>query len=539
MRKLNKKKIFVSDWIRFKPYKQFTNYDKAYTSIANEVYGILRKHEDWFNGFGYQAEYYKELAIIITSYFEDFINEIGIWKAFIKHNKRELGYYLPFYALDEYDPEYLNPEDFMFLLWHHMGMEREKLYGPDAPSIQEVGHELYDLLEPKIEEVPVTGFYQSYLNIPDDINFFALKNKLIWFAMNSYLLGPEFSSQLARNIEEHLEQHPEMAEGGRFKPIFYTFQDDFLYIRRSALSALTTLEWFREIAVCSPAMKQGIYELRKRILGTFLYESRTETHYLFEHIQSEIKIKVIRESVTIGSEAEKGHLCLFSIVPWQGEWWLTGSFMSYGEIPKNEIKDMKKDVQNTPFYIYSKEQQDRLIQDTKNMETQFLEFFGQDIVFFKNQKEMTKALQANNDAYNIKYATEMSEERKKEIEERYGSSENRWEPTDFEIKDKEGLAVRFVSGQGVIIEPGVPIVINLLKKEELKEKQDERQLFDIMLYELHPQTVKYLLDNYPTKNLKFPIWVSEIDVLKNFGFLKRYYKPEDYAEPIPNTRLFL
>ncbi|WP_146903666.1 DUF3843 family protein, partial [Adhaeribacter aerolatus] len=127
-------KVTNKDWLALKPYKTFNDYDKPFLKLASEVNNLLSKEKKWFLKYEMGSENLKELACILTSYFEDFISEIGIWQTFINHNKETCGFYLPFYDLTEYDTEYLNPQDIAYLIWHYMSKNYvDSTLAPDFP----------------------------------------------------------------------------------------------------------------------------------------------------------------------------------------------------------------------------------------------------------------------------------------------------------------------------------------------------------------------------------------------------------------------
>ena len=116
-RRTSADKVYIKDWMTFKPYDVHTSYDLHYLKIANDIYeGILVVKNKKVFAFDIPAP--KMLACIIPSYYEDYVSEIGIWKAFTSDNEELYGYYLPFYESEEYDPDYINPKDIAYLIWH-------------------------------------------------------------------------------------------------------------------------------------------------------------------------------------------------------------------------------------------------------------------------------------------------------------------------------------------------------------------------------------------------------------------------------------
>ncbi|MCB0707499.1 MAG: DUF3843 family protein, partial [Saprospiraceae bacterium] len=394
-RKNLNEQIYVKDWLKWKPYSSHTRYDKDFVAIANEVKNLLQNHPGgWFHSFDYRKEDYKNLALLLTSYFEDYISEIGIWKAYIDYNKRLFGKYLPFYDLEEYDPDDINHQDMAFLIWYFMCVNSGRFFGPDAPDILDISKDLFRLLEPKIEEVFVSEFYDSYFNIPDDIDFFELKNRLKWFALHSYLPGFEFSLRFAEDAAEYFEKNPEMgADPDMIGKMVYAFQEDYLYSKRSKLSAFSTLEWFSAVATCSEKMKQNILDLRKRVMSLFLYEGHDAQYYQFSQLQTKKLVSVHKESFTMNTRKTKeGESFFLTLVEWQGDWWLTGTLMGWGKPASDNLSDFDQDLGSIPFYLYSLEEQTGIIKNTDTMEANFLDYFHDQFILVKNQQELQKAM---------------------------------------------------------------------------------------------------------------------------------------------------
>ncbi|MCB0644511.1 MAG: DUF3843 family protein, partial [Phaeodactylibacter sp.] len=207
-----KEKIYPSDWLRNKPYDRASDYDRDFVRVANEVLQLIEAYQPWLLSHGIGKTHYRKLALFLSSYFEDFISEIGLWNTFIARNQELLGKPLPFYDLADYEPGELNPQDLSFLLWYFISLHSERFHGPDDPVILKFGQELYELLEESIDQVFVTDFYRSFLKIPDDIDFFELKSKFNWITFEAYLPALHFNKLVKEKMDEYLEKNPEIAQ---------------------------------------------------------------------------------------------------------------------------------------------------------------------------------------------------------------------------------------------------------------------------------------------------------------------------------------
>lgn len=539
-KRLRRKQIYITDWLKWKPYKNFIGYDKAYVEIANEVLSLIKSYHSWFDSFEFSDGDLKTLAIIVTSYFEDFINEIGIWDAFTRRNRKLYGYYLPFYDMRDYDPEYLNPQDFSFLVWYFMNVTKDKMYGPDAPDILALGDDLYDLLEAKIDEANATGFYDEYFNIADDIYFFELKTRLKWFATHSYLLGFEFGKQIKIDVLKFLEEERDEIPVENAGQMAYALEEDYLYIKRSVLSAFSTPEWFSETADCSAKMKRQIVDLHKRIMGAFQYEGHSTNHYRFSHLQTDKIVEVNKESVTIDlKNTQKGDMHLLTLVKWNDDWWLTGTLMSWGQVDKKSLEKQKADFNSIPFYIYSEEQQKKIKEDTDFMYRQFVEYFGKRLVFFKNETALQTAVNGFMKFYSNQQVADKKamEKARQKFEERYPEEHGELDFSDLDWESGSGNAAVFVPGIGLAFTPAISKVIALMQKEHLTPQESIDLFYSLLGKYMDPSTAGYLLEHFPTKNLRFPIPASDVDAFQHAEFFMRYLNPHEFGEPIPNMRI--
>ncbi len=209
--------ITILDWMKSKPYKSSNDaYDLPYLKLCKGVFEILNTKKAWFDDGEVDREFRKELACMLVSYLEDFTCEIGIWRAFIERNKELHGYYLPFYELTDYDPDYLNVEDIAYTIWHFMTKCLDtRIHAPDSPTLWNLAKDVYDLLEPAIENVFANDVYDNIFSVADGSDFFDLKTKLDWFSTKSYLMGWELGAQMDDEIadlleDEQLQYNPSM-----------------------------------------------------------------------------------------------------------------------------------------------------------------------------------------------------------------------------------------------------------------------------------------------------------------------------------------
>lgn len=537
-RKLGKSSQVTRAWIELKPYSALTSYDRYYINQSELVLGILKQFSDLFRHFEIGQEELPSLACILTSYFEDFINEIGIWSVFTQRNKTLYGYYLPFYDIGDYDPEYLNPADFQYIVWHWIGkVKGNEIIAPDMPDIYEIGLMTYELLEAEIDNAPVTDYYQKIFRIPDEINFFELKTILKWFTKSCYVPGSiEMKYRLLEGALEFMETMQE--DTIEFQnQMLYALEEDYIFKFRTSFSALSITEWFAQLIDGSDYIKEQIKHTKKRLLSFFIFEGHNEDYWEFKHVQTDKNIKVVRKSVNIDLHKNNiGDCCSLQLVQWKGEWWLSGTFLNIGINNKDFIEQQRKDFSSIPYHIYTEEEKAKLHAEVASEEELFLKFYKQKMVFFDNQKALQEQMNAfmaycNEHRVKDKKAADLAQ---KKYDALKGNKEGGGE--DWKWEEGKKICQFYVSGTGSIMTQDIPNTIKLMEKDELT-LEEETILFCDLFSELnHPEISQYLIENHSTKNLFYPIPLSEIKPIDYVEFLLRYWNPDEFREAIPNMR---
>jgi hypothetical protein len=536
-RKINSNKIYLVDWEKTKPYKGNKKYSEFYTSLSNDILEVIQSNKDLFKTQELGIVANKKLAIILTSYFEDYINEIGIWDYFVQKNQELYGWSVPFFLTDiEREEDEIYVADIAFLIWFFISQTNDTFLNPEFPAFITIAQEVFEILEEKMDVAPTTDYYDQFFDIPDDIHFFELKKRLNWFALGSYLLGFEFGIDLADSIEELQESNPKFFESGVQGEVIYAMQDDYNYKRRSSLSAISNLEWFSAIAKCSLDTKTNILQLHKRIMGNFIYEGKKEGYYQFRNVHTDLLFDVHQDSIDLDAKKiKKGEMAAFTIMKWQGDWWLSGMFMGMGKLNDAQLMEMRKEISSIPFYAYSEADQAATWEVVNEGHEYFIEFFGNPIKIFKDKSEMQHAM-SNFYVFQRKKAMakkgkELSEA---DIQETKSSTASMLSSIDRGIG--KPLAVVSVDKVGISFTENIPVIINQLESDDLPEAENDL-FYDLFIDDMHPTTARDILAAYPTKHLKMPFAYSTIDVLAHAEFFLRYYSPNEFGEQVPNMRV--
>ncbi len=94
----------------------------------------------------------------------------------------------------------------------------------------------------------------------------------------------------------------------------------------------------------------------------------------------------------------------------------------------------------------------------------------------------------------------------------------------------------YVSGIGSVMSQNIPRTIQLMEMAELRPEEETELFYDLFSELYHPKTSRYLIENYSTKNLVYPIPISSIAPIDYVEFLLRYWNPDEFGEAVPNMR---
>lgn len=537
-RKINSNKIYLLEWEKTRPYNGHKKYSEFYVQLSNDILKVIQSKHDLLGGQELGIAACKKLAMMIASYFEDYINEIGIWDYFIKKNQELYGWSVPFFLTDETrKTDEIYQADVAFLVWFFIAQTNDVLLNPDLPVLLEIADDVFEFFEKEMDNAPTTNFYEEYLTIPDDIHFFELKTRLNWFALGSYLLGFEFNIELVQGIEDLKKSQPKIWEHGMASHITYGMQDDYNYRKRSSLSAISNLEWFVGIANCSEKMKKSILTLNKRVMGKFIYDDQDAKYYHFRNVHTNKQFLVNQESFVLDTKKVKpGEVAAFSLINWHGEWWLSGMFLGLGKQSATALEEIKKDVSTIPFYAYSEADQAATWKVVNEGHEFFTEFFGQPIEVFKDKSEMQIKM---NDFYVFQRKKAMLKKGKElsraDIQKTRENTARMLSNINLGIG--RPLAAVSVEKVGLAFTESIPDLIRNLQKKNLTPKVQKDLFYDVFIDDTHPKTARYVLENYPTHHLKMPFNYSTIDISAHTEFFFRYYSPNDFGDKVPNMRV--
>lgn len=143
----------------------------------------------------------------LCGYFDDLVQDLGLWRVFILQCRNLYGRTLPFFEVgDDYVDFELNEQDVHFLLWYAVAMVYEPMRAlcPLDEELTRLARLLHEVMERHYDEAQVPGEFpmahELEMNNPEDSQ--KILELADWLFLRSYLLTPAFALSLGEIVAE-------------------------------------------------------------------------------------------------------------------------------------------------------------------------------------------------------------------------------------------------------------------------------------------------------------------------------------------------
>ncbi|WP_106829791.1 DUF3843 family protein [Parabacteroides pacaensis] len=313
-----KKKIYPKEWLEIHPYKQTTECDYYYTSIANDIYEILDNIATIFPS----DDEVRLTSCCLAAWFEDVISQTGIWTTFTAECKRLYNSYLPFYSLDDnYYPDEINPEDVRFLLWFYLQQDRDQMIlDPENPGLQEVADVIFQLFESEYETAPENDQLKDFFSANHSYNHFSdYRSFLKWFHYDCYL--NVYNRQAIQKYDEEILE----TDSPEYHPILlYDFHINFCFTGRNCLLAYSSPEWLALILKNHPHADY-FKNIKSKERSYYLFNKEDDRFVYMTDLLEDKPLRIEKASLDKKQKWEPGEsVVLWSLVYYDNEWWENG-----------------------------------------------------------------------------------------------------------------------------------------------------------------------------------------------------------------------
>lgn len=205
---MRKRRIYIKQWLDFKPYQNQTVTDGYYLKLCNEIkHAIISNTQSLVLQRYLQPQEMDMLACFLTSYFEDLISETNLWNSFIKKHKELYNKQLPFYFLDRYYENEINLQDVNFLIWYFINTIQEEIFIPPFSGfIIETAEKVMELLDKSWDYAPENNYLKQFYQINEnEDDFYEARAITDIVLFQSYLFYPDTTKHIRENERELIE----------------------------------------------------------------------------------------------------------------------------------------------------------------------------------------------------------------------------------------------------------------------------------------------------------------------------------------------
>lgn len=514
-----KDQVTIRQWISLKPYQTYDNYDLQYLKLSQEVYVLLKeKYKEILTGFGLDGDVHlQQFSCIVVSYFEDFISEIGIWKAFTDLQTERYGSALPFYDLAEYDTEYLNPQDLAFLSWFFLIELFHNMLPIDFDLFLDMGDDLYELLEPKIEDYPTTDFYDTFLKVEADDSYESIWQKTDWLAWQSYLTGWKTTFRYSMEIGKYLD---EQVQSGEMMNEAYLLNMKREYATKpTSLGAIQPVNWLSRIARASKSVKQQIEQIQKQHVGLFQYERSDTNAIVFKNLLNQKSYSISRSSLPENADFRKeGHVSFFYLAQWGNYWHLDSEIFEHTDDSAKKI--IAKIV--TPKHVMSATALDRLVNEMPILKACYQAHFKSPLIIFETTDAAKEALEEFND-FTQNY---LDQGNGPAVSGDFHSLPPLFYSTGDDPEDS--LGIFFSEEFGIQLIPDIVTLLQVLEGSQQPDTELEAGGFQILAYQYCKELINYF--NSQFGEVIYQQIIEELggEPSTPIDFFARFHFPEQY-----------
>ncbi len=505
-------KITQQWYLQKRPYQTFDKYDRYLLQVTQEVFDLLKSQPFPIQQFKLSHDQNKELAYIITGYFEDFMSEIGIWPALRQVNRDLFQTPIPVLLAPEenYDDNYINAVDIQFLIWNFYA---RNYFGyaitPQFEYFFLLSESIYNILEEEIGKEMATGFFDDWLSIDETTGFHQLFDKLHWFAMASFSTGFEYRYKLG---QQFMQQQKHNRDPKYLEMVHQFIKNDLIFRFPSQYSALSIPQWFSRFAKADENIASQIRQLKQHI-GNYKFLHAEDDNYIFEHLYSQRQYKVDKRSFGQMDEhgLRQGQLYQASFVQWLDKWHLVGLLIDIKEDENSEnIKKYKEEGDDLLIW-YEPQYRQEVYQRSEQLKEAFEQVFSDHLTFFSDGVELQKGIERFLSLYHKK--NKVKEDKKEDL--------------PAEVKKKKDLALYFRENEGYELAEKVQEFITKAQQEELSDEDKMFLVKYVLFSNVSSQFVLELNQRYDLK--KLPEAMNALfDVKRELPFFLRFYKPQDF-----------
>ncbi|WP_320019889.1 DUF3843 family protein [Labilibaculum manganireducens] len=526
--KKQKERIYIQQWLELKPYEKQTITDSYYLKISNEVKQavITNKQSFVLQRFLNDTDI-DLLACFLTSYFEDIISGTNIWNSFAAYHTELYNKPLPFYNVDEYYTEEINPQDISFLIWYFMNtIQNDKFIAPLNDFIVETANKVMNVFDSAWDDAPQNELLKTaYTLTENETNFYIARNLIDTILFKTYLFYPDSLFDLK---DQELDIIEENSDEENLLNYLNEHRDYALHNVHTRLLSLKGKEWASRILEVNHPLKNDFLEISQKISGYFFYKGQDSENIFIEHIASGKKFNLTKKSYEHFESLKKIDAILFlGIAKWRNEWWFSGiSFQS--DFNADLVLAEKNSVQSRGAVNFLDHQNEKVDELLEEQYAAFKDITNGYPIAFMNSDKVNDFIESYIEYFNN--SLKLSKRQKEKAKERakadgfFGGED---ESIDFTDRSESAL-IFFNPKSGVEIAFDVNSAFPILNNPFFIKEDSEEHFMRLLEEEnISAELAMYCITNFKSE---LPFFKEEPGkmYLADIDFLLRFWKKNNY-----------
>ena len=500
--------------------------DKYVLRLADELERVLAKTQQSlkYDTLRLPTSELEELAGVLVEFAEDVHNSIGIWNSLERYSTEFFGTPLPFVLEPKEDmgQESINEHRIQHLLWVlYSELNPQLILSPTHRDLKQLAEAVSSFLKGRFAKIPRGSSVKKFLSQPNKFGW-DVKRKLIWLGTHSYLFRNSF-----RNYVEDRGGKPEIA-----------IIDDFVCEKTTAWSGLGVIDILASILDISEEQRTGLRS----------WHARHQAYYRIIANKGQISevVNIINDKpYTVRISAEKnpfevGRIVLGSLVPWNGEWYWSGTQYTLDNITEEALQE-PKDAFCRKFpeiiYRYCSELAEKAKQANDRQYHEFTKYHGNDLVIYPDGLSMAADRQKE---IRLQWESKPKETITRAIEKfkLKGPEPDIAFPRDL-LETENGVAVYYNPDEGTEIMTGFNSIVSGLKKrgKDLSEEEERGIRSFVWSDSVSPKFVRRLTQEYGSESIEAAFLIRGSHDESHIDYLLRRYKGAYYRGRYPRIAL--
>lgn len=466
----------------------------------------------------------EELTSVLVEFAEDIHNGIGIWKSLERYNIEFFGTPLPLTLEPDEDVGRgaINEHRIQHLLWIlYSELNSELLISPTHRNLKKLASIIATFLEKRFADIPRRSSVKTFLSGSNRFGW-DVKRKLIWLGTHSYLFRNGFKNY----VQDH---------GG--KPDIPLI-DDFVCQQATAWSGLGVIGILAAILDISEEQRATLRSWYERHAAYYRIVAT-------EGQKSEVMNIINEKPYAVRYSADKnpfqvGAVVFGSLVPWNGEWYWSGTQHIFSNITEEALQELKDTfLKKTPeiAYRYCSRLAERAKQSVERQYREFKDYHGDDLAIYPNGLSMAADLQKEG---KLQWESKPKEVIAKAMEK--FKLQNPWPSMPFPrelLENENGVGVYYNPDEGQEIMTGFNNIISGLKKKGIDLSKDEEKGIQSFIWSdsISPKFVRRLTAEYGSESIESAFLIRGSHDEAHIDYLLRRYKGGYYRNRYPRVAL--